>query len=701
MLAVPASIAPAEASCDSSHVQVLTQASIFDRAVPLSWSVDAACNAIETGASIHDASGQLLTSAAPVHGARAVYSDRVTVPETGLYWLTAYAIEEDGSVAHAAPRAVLVVIPSLPEADPDDSAHPRSSTLASTSAVAYTGTDADFLQPMGNVHMAAIKSEQFVDEGVSHSSQGATFVVVRVAGGVGAASTDRADVTAQVGSTFTVDGETFVWDAASIQAGLDQDAEFFQRFAFPRPGVYAAACSGTSSTLFIDGAPFQSIEKTRVCGGATLGLRMRFRDASSHSATAVTWQRSQSTMTYFIPAAPTGTKLRDAKLRMNVQGSGAFVQTKDFSVLTLNGKAPEAVVPIFCSPFDCILLATWDFTDETRMLVGRGGGLFPLAVDAIPPLVSQFPGQTISTAYWVFQPNLNYPWRHGGTQDALTLTFTQACPHDLTVAVTPSTVRPRLPANTRLTGELATMATRAAVEATVRACPPDGTSSPASVVIQFAVDQTLPQPGTPDAGGHSHDTRPARARGTFEPSSCTALLDPDGVGTCMVTYLPSEVSSVETLIASAAGFPTAEARVSVQVPGLTNLADIITNFFRLTGQTPAHRDNHWGSRNTTDTIQNVALDFFALANATLGINDLSLKTGGLFDIAANWTTPHISHRTGTSVDIDRTACIDPALEGGCARGTVRVPRDRVERLCDERGSGVLVREVTFHCEFPR
>jgi hypothetical protein len=220
------------------------------------------------------------------------------------------------------------------------------------------------------------------------------------------------------------------------------------------------------------------------------------------------------------------------------------------------------------------------------------------------------------------------------------------------------------------------------------------------VNVQFAVDPGLPQPGTPDAGGHTHDTRPARARGTLNPSSCTAILDAGGVGTCRVTYEPSEVSSVETLTATAAGFPGAQARVSVQVPGLTNLADVLTNFFRLTGQTPAHRDNHWGTTNALEIIQLVALDFFATFGATLGINDLSLRTGGLFDIRGDWSPPHKSHRTGTSVDIDRTACFDPRLEGGCSRGTLNVAKDFIRRQCAFRGQGFLVPESTIHCELP-
>jgi len=39
---------------------------------------------------------------------------------------------------------------------------------------------------------------------------------------------------------------------------------------------------------------------------------------------------------------------------------------------------------------------------------------------------------------------------------------------------------------------------------------------------------------------------------------------------------------------------------------------------------------------------------------SLGVNDMSLVNGGLFDIDADWDTPHNLHRSGTSVDIDRS-----------------------------------------------
>ena len=145
-------------------------------------------------------------------------------------------------------------------------------------------------------------------------------------------------------------------------------------------------------------------------------------------------------------------------------------------------------------------------------------------------------------------------------------------------------------------------------------------------------------------------------------------------------------------------------KITVEVPGLANLASISINFLRLTGQLfngqPLHTDNHWGSAYTLSAIQLVGLDFFADFGATLGLNDLSLRQGGLFDIAGTWTTPHDSHRKGTSVDIDGIACVDPNLAGGCSRGTIAVNKIYIGQRCGVRGNGWLAKEPQIHCEFP-
>lgn len=48
----------------------------------------------------------------------------------------------------------------------------------------------------------------------------------------------------------------------------------------------------------------------------------------------------------------------------------------------------------------------------------------------------------------------------------------------------------------------------------------------------------------------------------------------------------------------------------------------------------------------------IADQYFASTNQQLLFNDMSLAQGGLFDISANWTTPHIEHQFGADVDIN-------------------------------------------------
>ncbi len=213
--------------------------------------------------------------------------------------------------------------------------------------------------------------------------------------------------------------------------------------------------------------------------------------------------------------------------------------------------------------------------------------------------------------------------------------------------------------------------------------------------------------------------------GTPPQASCVATLDAQGKRSCTVTYFPFFVGGIETIAACisrpcAPGSADAQVPIRVEVLGLRNLAQIFQNLaredrkFRLTGQTRTHPDNHWGTRFTNSAIQVITQAYFELSGgATLGINDMSLPQGGLFDICGTWnpfdicppitrTTPpggHQLHRTGTSVDFDLRACLDPSLQGICGQ-TVSVDRERIRRQCQRQG-GWLAKEATIHCEFPQ
>jgi hypothetical protein len=136
--------------------------------------------------------------------------------------------------------------------------------------------------------------------------------------------------------------------------------------------------------------------------------------------------------------------------------------------------------------------------------------------------------------------------------------------------------------------------------------------------------------------------------------------------------------------------------------------------YRLTGQTAAHPSNHFISSSASGIFSLVS-DFYDEFNATLGLNDMSLSSGGLFDIGPKygtfWNTPHLSHRTGKGVDIDHcTRDIsddDPLAQGGCSYdsksktcsdGCELLERNDIKSFCESAG-GHLVIESNFHCEF--
>jgi hypothetical protein len=162
--------------------------------------------------------------------------------------------------------------------------------------------------------------------------------------------------------------------------------------------------------------------------------------------------------------------------------------------------------------------------------------------------------------------------------------------------------------------------------------------------------------------------------------------------------------------------------VRVEVPGLVALPLLALDspfiFWRLTGKADEHPSNHWGTPNTIESIQLIARDFFEGINPeltsplwTLGINDMSLPLGGLFDIAEavkdgdrivgrlppDWLPPHKSHRVGTSVDVDPHLCTDPRFTN-CRKMTFS-ERKFFWTLCELHG-GTIVKESPIHCELP-
>ena len=208
-------------------------------------------------------------------------------------------------------------------------------------------------------------------------------------------------------------------------------------------------------------------------------------------------------------------------------------------------------------------------------------------------------------------------------------------------------------------------------------------------------------------GGHSHDHAiVSTAIGFLDNNTCTT----DSSGSCDVTWHPPEASGFYELKVYVDGETDVAntQRFMVGVEGLTSL--VPSPYYRLTGQRPAHPDNHWAMEDVIGYIQQMASAFYHDNNAILGINDMSLIYGGLFDYEANWDSVpgHQLHRFGRSADIDHCAqsTINPNIaDSYCLnlhypKGFKKVSRDKVAELCAEYGYGHLEREAPIHCEYP-
>lgn len=670
----------------------------FRPVIPVVWRIEPACDVIETGVLFGTDPSSLTTVGQPIYGYREAYQQEVPVTETGHYWVAGYARDEQGNVIQSPPQVAFVAVPPLSSA--------RSHGSHGAPPV-YTGTDDDFLHS-AEPHFASLKANSLRIQTSVFSPLMESRLV---------ASTDRNEVLTQLLEPFQIGPRSFTFNAAAIRGALDRLDSLFLQHGFPRPGLYSVGCELSFSQFFTDSRCSPDFASVGRFGDVRLGFNEHREDHIGLDTVFTVTQSARSSATFFIPSSPVGKQVSTARLRAF---GGVVAKRQDIpSEIRLNGKPSVATDNLQCflnPPFTgtvvCIGTFTWDFTEEVRSIAEQGGRELTLIPDPVPLFTgtgkSTITGRLLrfSSGGFSLQLGVDYPWRHGGADGALTLTFEEACPKELNLVLTPDpfeSVQPRgLPAT------IAGVATEVKVDARVKTCPPQPGSPPQSVAVTFMIDPDEPMPGSVDAGGHAHDG--SRPKGNFDQPgagptvvTCTVTnFDAQGVGTCDApkTYFPREVSGNVKIIADTLEFGKDEKKVNIQVPGLVNLAGVQTNFFRLTGRTDTHPNNHWGTPSAITNIQFVTLDFFDVFGATLGINDLSLRFGGLFDINGTWNPPHVSHRKGTSVDINRMACVDPNLQGVCS-ATISVARDFIERRCFGRGRGTLLREPSYHCEWPQ
>ncbi|MEW5767956.1 MAG: hypothetical protein AB1797_10095 [bacterium] len=152
------------------------------------------------------------------------------------------------------------------------------------------------------------------------------------------------------------------------------------------------------------------------------------------------------------------------------------------------------------------------------------------------------------------------------------------------------------------------------------------------------------------SGGHQHNSdRPA---GRFDRDEGIT----DANGEFRSRYTASAFGGEEVIIGRSQECPNEEGRatLTVRMPGLRALGS--GTGYILTGSTPAHPDNHYGTSTTNNALEIVAREYaFLYSGSQLRYNDMSLMYGGLFDIGppygSLWHTPQREHRAGRNVDV--------------------------------------------------
>jgi len=183
------------------------------------------------------------------------------------------------------------------------------------------------------------------------------------------------------------------------------------------------------------------------------------------------------------------------------------------------------------------------------------------------------------------------------------------------------------------------------------------------------------------SGGHQHDSGtvilpPGIKQGIFygqEDLGNPLFLTTDEFGMALVdSFVASQISGSYLVTAWLASDTTVKDTINlaVKVPGLVNFRDLIILDERpfVFSQTPRGTGNHpsntWCTAQMGDSLFLAILDFYEWSRSEKGegkaiqtsINDMSLLSGGLFDISADWNTEHASHsfhRVGLSVDVNK------------------------------------------------
>jgi hypothetical protein len=123
-------------------------------------------------------------------------------------------------------------------------------------------------------------------------------------------------------------------------------------------------------------------------------------------------------------------------------------------------------------------------------------------------------------------------------------------------------------------------------------------------------------------------------------------------GEAKVVFIVPEASGPVSIHGTSDGAKEDSAVVTVELKGLQRYPagpdDEYTGMIE-----KMHTDNHWIAPGYTTKLKAFAKAVHDIVGEPLGINDISLQFGGLFDVdtVKHWDVPHRTHRQGTGADI--------------------------------------------------
>ncbi len=188
----------------------------------------------------------------------------------------------------------------------------------------------------------------------------------------------------------------------------------------------------------------------------------------------------------------------------------------------------------------------------------------------------------------------------------------------------------------------------------------EGSTPKAGVTVSFKVEvkEGSGEHGVTGGAVHDHRVRKEKHNGEIKPLSGTTTAS----GEVRIKFEAPEFAGTHTITATCetCSNKTATKDVKVLVPDLVALtADKGTpKTFELVGADSAtgknHPDSHYFTAAAKLTLTTGVIPrLFNSGWGVVGVNDASLKDGGLFDLEGQWNTSggHAEHRKGTEVDI--------------------------------------------------